>query len=102
MNEPQASLSHPSHDEFAALLEETLSGSALQEGSVIKGTVVAIEKDVAVIDVGLKTEGRVSLQGIRLAGPPGGSRHWRRGRRLSRAGRECSGRSRAVAREGAP
>jgi small subunit ribosomal protein S1 len=70
MNEPQASLSHPSHDEFAALLEETLSGSALQEGSVIKGTVVAIEKDVAVIDVGLKTEGRVSLKEFGLPGRP--------------------------------
>ncbi|MGZ5917063.1 MAG: 30S ribosomal protein S1 [Methyloceanibacter sp.] len=70
MNEPHASLSHPSHDEFAALLEETLSGSALQEGSVIKGTVVAIEKDVAVIDVGLKTEGRVSLKEFGLPGRP--------------------------------
>ena len=51
MNEPQASMSHPSHDEFAALLEESLKGTALQEGSVIKGTIVGIEKDVAVIDV---------------------------------------------------
>jgi small subunit ribosomal protein S1 len=32
------------------------------EGSVVKGTVVAIEKDLAVIDVGLKTEGRVALK----------------------------------------
>ncbi len=70
MNEPQASLSHPSHDEFAALLEESLTGSALQEGSVIKGTVVAIEKDVAVIDVGLKTEGRVSLKEFGMPGRP--------------------------------
>ncbi len=34
----------------------------MQESSVIKGTVVAIEKDMAVIDVGLKTEGRVALR----------------------------------------
>ena len=27
------------------------------EGAVVKGTVVAIEKDLAIIDVGLKTEG---------------------------------------------
>ena len=39
----------------------------LQEGSVIKGTVVGIEKDLAVIDVGLKTEGRVALR--EFAGP---------------------------------
>eukprot|EP01036_Dinobryon_divergens_P047735 gene47735-64019_t len=32
------------------------------EGAVVKGTVVAIEKDLAIIDVGLKTEGRVSLK----------------------------------------
>jgi small subunit ribosomal protein S1 len=62
MNQPQASLSHPSHDEFAALLEESLTTTALQEGSVVKGTIVGIEKDVAVIDVGLKTEGRVPLK----------------------------------------
>jgi small subunit ribosomal protein S1 len=70
MNEPQMSISQPSHDEFAALLEESLSGAALQEGSVIKGTVVGIEKDVAVIDVGLKTEGRVPLKEFGLPGRP--------------------------------
>ena len=68
MNEPQASVSHPSHDEFAALLEEMLSGTSLQEGNVVKGTVVAIEKDVAVIDVGLKTEGRVPLKEFSMTG----------------------------------
>ena len=70
MTEPQASMSHPSHDEFAALLEELLTGVPLQEGTVIKGTVVGIEKDVAVIDVGLKTEGRVALKEFSLPGRP--------------------------------
>jgi len=70
MTEPQASISHPSHDEFAALLEESLTGSALQEGSVIKGTIVAIEKDVAVIDVGLKTEGRIPVKEFGMPGRP--------------------------------
>src|SRR6188508_564674 len=68
MTEPQASVSHPSRDEFAALLEESLTGTALQEGSVVKGTVVGIEKDVAVIDVGLKTEGRVPLKEFGMSG----------------------------------
>ena len=72
MNEPQASISHPSHDEFAALLEESLSATALQEGSVIRGTIVGIEKDVAVIDVGLKTEGRVPLKEFSISGRPAG------------------------------
>ena len=52
----------PSREDFAALLEETFGGGNLQEGSVIKGTVVGIEKDMAVIDVGLKTEGRVAVK----------------------------------------
>ena len=70
MTEPQTSISQPSHDEFAALLEESLSGAALQEGSVVKGTVASIEKDVAVIDVGLKTEGRIPLKEFSLPGRP--------------------------------
>ncbi len=52
----------PTRDDFAKLLDEAFGGGNLQEGSVIKGTVVGIEKDVAVIDVGLKTEGRVPLR----------------------------------------
>jgi ribosomal protein S1 len=57
----------PSREEFAKLLEESFDHGNLQEGSVVKGTVVGIEKDVAVIDVGLKTEGRVALR--EFAGP---------------------------------
>ena len=52
----------PSREDFAAMLEESFTSGNLQEGSVIKGTVVGIEKDVAIIDVGLKTEGRVALR----------------------------------------
>src|SRR6476646_9811262 len=52
----------PSREDFAKLLEESFTQGSPQEGGVIKGTVVAIEKDLAVIDVGLKTEGRVALK----------------------------------------
>ncbi|ALA17333.1 MULTISPECIES: 30S ribosomal protein S1 [Chelatococcus] len=52
----------PSREDFAALLEESFSHAEPVEGSVVKGRVVAIEKDVAVIDIGLKTEGRVALK----------------------------------------
>ncbi|MBL8590159.1 MAG: 30S ribosomal protein S1 [Methylobacteriaceae bacterium] len=52
----------PSREDFAALLEESYGKTEAFEGSVVKGTVVAIEKDVAVIDIGLKTEGRVALK----------------------------------------
>jgi small subunit ribosomal protein S1 len=57
----------PSRDDFAKMLEESFSHGHLQEGSVVKGTVVGIEKDLAVIDVGAKTEGRVPLR--EFAGP---------------------------------
>src|SRR5215210_5182321 len=52
----------PSREDFAALLEESFRKSEINEGSVVKGRVVAIEKDVAVIDIGAKTEGRVALK----------------------------------------
>jgi small subunit ribosomal protein S1 len=54
-------------ESFAALLDESLGASAGLEGSVIKGTVVAIENDTVLIDVGLKAEGRVALK--EFAGP---------------------------------
>ncbi|SCW70794.1 30S ribosomal protein S1 [Ancylobacter rudongensis] len=54
-------------DDFAAMLEESFGESELAEGSVVKGIVVAIEKDLAIIDIGLKTEGRVALK--EFAGP---------------------------------
>jgi small subunit ribosomal protein S1 len=52
----------PTREDFAALLEESFTESTLEEGSVVKGRVVAIEKDMAVVDVGLKTEGRIPLK----------------------------------------
>ncbi|GAB5426727.1 MAG: 30S ribosomal protein S1 [Devosia indica] len=41
------------------------------EGTVVKGRVVAIEKDLAIVDVGLKTEGRVPLKEFGQAGRDG-------------------------------
>jgi small subunit ribosomal protein S1 len=51
-----------SREDFAAMLEESFTQGSLQEGTVVKGTVVGIEKDMAVIDVGAKTEGRVAVR----------------------------------------
>src|SRR5689334_15274020 len=48
--------------EFAALLDESLGGSSSFEGTVVKGTVVRIANDFVVVDVGLKSEGRVALR----------------------------------------
>jgi small subunit ribosomal protein S1 len=58
-----ASTAFPSRDDFAALLNESLGGeNETFEGKVVKGIVTAIENDLAVIDVGLKSEGRVALR----------------------------------------
>ncbi|NCP10711.1 MAG: 30S ribosomal protein S1 [Sphingomonadales bacterium] len=58
-----ATKANPTRDDFANLLNETLGGEDEGfEGRVVKGTVVGIENDLAVIDVGLKSEGRVSLR----------------------------------------
>ncbi|MFC0205383.1 30S ribosomal protein S1 [Novosphingobium soli] len=59
-----ASAANPTRDDFAKMLDEQLGGVADDgfEGRVVKGTVTAIENDKAVIDVGLKSEGRVSLR----------------------------------------
>jgi len=52
----------PSRDDFASLLDESMGGRDFMEGQVVKGIVVGIEKDFAIIDVGLKTEGRISVK----------------------------------------
>jgi small subunit ribosomal protein S1 len=57
----------PSREDFATMLEESFTQGSPQEGQVVKGIVVGIEKDLAVIDVGAKTEGRVALR--EFAGP---------------------------------
>jgi small subunit ribosomal protein S1 len=56
------SQANPSRDDFAALLEESFSDGHAGEGQVVRGRVTAIEKDMAIIDVGLKVEGRVPLK----------------------------------------
>ena len=48
-------------ENFAELFESSAS-AALTEGAVVKGTIVAIENDLVVVDVGLKSEGRIPLR----------------------------------------
>ena len=58
----KATAANPPREDFAALLAESFITHDVVEGSVVKGIVTAIEKDMAVIDVGLKVEGRVPLK----------------------------------------
>ena len=55
-------MSESALDEFEALLSESFGNEVSIEGSVVKGTIISIEGDSALIDVGLKSEGRVSLK----------------------------------------
>ncbi len=50
------------NETFADLLEESFAKNLKIEGSVVKGKVVSIENDIALIDVGLKSEGRISMK----------------------------------------
>ena len=53
----------PSREDFAALLDDAFGSQGdFHEGTVVKGLVVGIEKDFAVVDVGLKTEGRIAMR----------------------------------------
>ncbi len=49
-------------ENFAALFAESLAQIDIVEGAVVKGTIIGIENDMALIDVGLKSEGRVQLK----------------------------------------
>ncbi len=61
---------NPTRDAFAEMLEASLVDRQDFEETVVSGKITAIEKDVAVIDVGLKTEGRVPLKEFSQPGKP--------------------------------
>ena len=59
-----------SMEDFEALLEESFEHDTPQEGTVVKGTVIAVENGQAIIDVGFKVEGRVELKEFAKPGQP--------------------------------
>ena len=67
----QTSTAAPSREDFSQMLEASLAGRDLMEGSVVQGRVTSVENDIVIIDVGLKTEGRISVR--EFAGPGGGA-----------------------------
>jgi small subunit ribosomal protein S1 len=58
----------PTTENFAKLLEESLANRSGFEGQVVKGVVLRLENDAVIIDVGLKSEGRVPMKEFT---PPG-------------------------------
>ncbi|UTO28484.1 30S ribosomal protein S1 [Bartonella harrusi] len=62
---------NPTTADFETLLTESFQTNDLNEGSVVKGRVIAIEKDMAIIDAGLKVEGRIPLKEFGAKGKDG-------------------------------
>lgn len=58
----------PEGNDFASLLEESLGEGARFERMVVKGTIISIDADAALVDVGLKSEGRVPLKEFTVSG----------------------------------
>ncbi|AQX30044.1 MULTISPECIES: 30S ribosomal protein S1 [Bartonella] len=62
---------NPTTADFEALLMESFQTNDLTEGSVVKGRIIAIEKDMVIIDAGLKVEGRIPLKEFGTKGKDG-------------------------------
>ncbi len=54
-------------DDFAALFAESLQKEEAREGEILRGTVIAVGKDYAIVDIGYKSEGQVPLEEFRGA-----------------------------------
>ncbi|MEE9272579.1 MAG: 30S ribosomal protein S1 [Robiginitomaculum sp.] len=52
----------PTTQDFASMLEASLETNSMEEGTVITGTVVSVDKDTVTVDVGLKSAGRIPLR----------------------------------------
>lgn len=57
-------------EDFASLLDESFEKNNIAEGNVLKGRVLGIENDFVIIDVGLKSEGRVPMKEFSPSGAP--------------------------------
>ena len=55
-------------EDFGKLFEESLNDTGKKEGSVVRGLVIAIEKDMVIVDVGMKSEGRIPLREFTIGG----------------------------------
>ena len=58
---------HEGEDDFAAMFAESISKDEAKEGEILHGTVIAVGKDFAIVDIGYKSEGQVALEEFRGA-----------------------------------
>ncbi|MBP8809048.1 MAG: 30S ribosomal protein S1 [Kofleriaceae bacterium] len=56
-----------SDDDFAALFAESIAQENAKEGEILRGTVISVGKDFAIVDIGYKSEGQVALEEFRGA-----------------------------------
>ncbi|MEZ4404610.1 MAG: 30S ribosomal protein S1, partial [Kofleriaceae bacterium] len=56
-----------SDDDFAALFAESIAQDNAKEGEILRGTVISVGKDFAIVDIGYKSEGQVALEEFRGA-----------------------------------
>ena len=61
---------NPSTDDFASMFETSPAASAMQEGQVIPATVIGVENDFILVDIGLKTEGRIPAKEFSMEDTP--------------------------------
>ena len=55
-------------ESFASLFEETLGENKNIVGTVVKGTIISINDDMVLVDVGLKSEGRINIREFAISG----------------------------------
>ncbi len=68
MAKSSAALANFEVEDFGALFEESVKESGKNEGSVVTGIIIGVEKDVVIVDVGLKSEGRIPLREFAAGG----------------------------------
>ena len=61
-NKKQTEMPDFGMESFEALLNESMNDSDTFEGQVVTGTIVAVDKEAVVVDVGLKSEGRIAIR----------------------------------------
>ena len=61
---------NPTADDFASMFEGSAAAAAMTEGKVVPATVIAVENDAILVDVGLKTEGRIPMREFALEDNP--------------------------------
>ena len=57
---------NPTPADFASMFESSAAAGAMKEGQVIPATVLRIDNDSIVVDIGLKTEGRIDIKEFSL------------------------------------